>query len=183
MFTTMRAKVITVLAAAAVVGLSGLVGVGVLAQGGPPPPDATPGAVGVGGAVLGGIDPVAAPGYRLEVSETEWAAGAYVTMHTHPTANVVCVQAGALGFSLQQGAASVTRAGDGERPESTEQLALDAEVVLDPRDCVIFDQYAAHTVHTAWNASDGPTRLWAADLYEIGKPFTTFVDERGTPVP
>ena len=25
--------------------------------------------------------------------------------------------------------------------------------------------------------------LWEAHLYKLGEPFTTFVDERGTPVP
>jgi hypothetical protein len=167
-----------------VVTLLGLLMASALAQeGGPPPPDATPGAVGVSGVALGGIDPVAAPGYRLEVTELEWEPGAYVTRHTHPIAIVVCVQEGALGFAIQQGAATVTRGGTADAPGSPEPLELDTEVVLEPRDCITFDEFAAHTAHTAWNASDGTTVTWEADLLKIGEPFTTFVDAMGTPVP
>jgi hypothetical protein len=165
------------------VALTNLITAGALAWGGPPPPDATPGASGVTGAVLGSIDPVAAPGHRLVLSESVWAPDAYVTSHTHPIAEVFCVQAGALGFAIQHGAATVTRGGTGETPETTEPVALNTEVVLEPRDCVAFDEFAAHTIHTAWNASDEPTVLWEADLLKIGEPYTTFVDEHGTPVP
>ena len=167
---------------ALLVALLGLIAAGALAQGGPPP-DAEPGSVGFQSAILGGVDPVVAPGYRLVLVEVALDPGAYATSHTHPTAIVVCVQSGALGFAIQHGAATVTRGGSGEMPETTEPLALDAEVVLQPRDCVAFDQYAAHTVHTAWNASDETTVLWEADLLKIGEPFTTFVDELGTPLP
>jgi hypothetical protein len=167
-----------------VLTLLGLITASALAQeGGPPPADATPGAVGVTGAILGGIDPAVAPGYRLEMSEIVWEPGAYVTRHTHPLAEVVCVQAGALGFALQQGAATVTRGGTGDTPESSEPIALNTEVVAEPRDCIAFDEFAVHTAHTAWNASDETTVLWAADLLKIGEPYTTFVDEMGTPVP
>jgi hypothetical protein len=166
-----------------IVALLSLISAGVLAQGGPPPPDAPPGAVGVSGAILGGIDPAVSPGYRLEMSEIVWDPDAYVTRHTHPLAEVVCVQEGALGFALQNGAATVMRGGTGEAPETTEPIALDTEVTLEPRDCIAFDEFAAHTVHTAWNASDETTVLWAADLLKIGEPYTTFVDEMGTPVP
>ena len=167
----------------AVVVVAGFVSASAFARVAQPPPDATPGAVGVAGALLGGLDPAAAPGYRLELVETVWEPGAYVTMHTHPTAIVVCVQSGALGFAIQHGAATVTRGGSGEAPETTEPLELNTEVVLEPRDCVAFDHFAVHTVHTAWNASDGPTVLWEADLFAPDQPFTTFVDEHGTPIP
>jgi hypothetical protein len=167
-----------------VLTLLGLLSAGTLAQeGGPPPPDATPGRVGVSGAVLGGIEPVAAPGFRLEISETTWEPGSYVTRHTHPLALVVCVKEGALGFAIHEGAATLTRGGTGDSPEATEPLELETEVVLEPRDCIAFDEFAAHTIHSAWSASDEPTVTWEADLVQIGEPFTTFVDEMGTPVP
>jgi hypothetical protein len=132
--------------------------------------------------MLGGVEPAIVPGYRLEIFETEWEPGAYVTMHTHPTTIVVCVVSGSLGFSIQQGAATLTRGGTGETPESTKPLDLNVEYVLEPRDCVAFDHFAVHTVHTAWNASDETTVLWEADLFKIDEPFTTFVNEQGTPV-
>jgi hypothetical protein len=51
------------IAVAAVVVLLGLVGVGAFARSAQPPPDATPGSVGFGRALLGEIDPaVAVPG-------------------------------------------------------------------------------------------------------------------------
>ena len=55
--------------------------------------------------------------------------------------------------------------------------------MLEPRDCVAFDKFAAHTVHMAWNASDNTAVNWEGRLQETGEPFATFVDERGTPVP
>src|SRR5687767_7867943 len=75
----------------AAVGILLAISIGVAAQGGPPPADAPPGDVGFQGAVLGGIDPVAAPGYRLVLAESVFEPGAYVTSHFHPTAIVVCV--------------------------------------------------------------------------------------------
>jgi hypothetical protein len=184
MFPAIPTKLPQFVASGLIVVLLGLITVGALAQeGGPPPPDATPGAVGVSGPVLGELDPVAAPGYRLRMVETVFAPGAYVTRHVHPTAIIVCVQSGALGFAIENGAATVTRGGTGETPEATEPLELNAEVVLEPRDCVAYDEFAAHTVHTAWNAGDGETVLWEAHLHKADEPFTTFVDAQGTPVP
>ncbi len=162
--------------------LLGVAGVAVLAQDGPPPA-ATPGAAGIVGVPLGAIDPVAAPGHRLQVVELTWAPGAYATRHSHPTALVTCVQEGALGFRLDAGAATLTRAGTAATPEAAEPLEPNAEVVLGPRDCVAFDEFAAHSEHTGWNAGDGELVLWEARLLDPAQPFTTYVDEMGTPVP
>jgi hypothetical protein len=154
---------------------------GTIAQeGDSPPADATPGSIGVSGAVLGAVAPIAAPGYSLEMFLMEWAPGAYVTAHTHPMAFVTCVESGALGFTLQAGSATLTRAASPEQPE---QLQLNVEAVLGPRDCVAVDNEATRTIHTARNAADGTTVAWEADLYKLGEPPTTFVDEMGTPVP
>jgi hypothetical protein len=154
-----------------------------LAQGEPPAPNATPGAVGITGVPLGGIDPSAAPGYRLEIVELTWEPGAYATRHFHPTALITCVQEGALGFVLQDGAASVTRGGTADAPGKPEPLELNTEVVLEPRDCITFDEFATHMEHTGWNASDGTTVLWEARLLDPEQPFTTYVDAMGSPVP
>lgn len=164
-------------------GLVGLIATGALARSAQPPPNATPGSVGFGNVALGGIDPVVAPGYRLEMRENTFAPGAYVTRHTHPTAIIVCVQSGALGFAIQAGAATVTRGGTGATPEATEPLAVGVDIVLEPRDCVAFDEYAAHTEHTGWNASDGTTVVWETRLLKMGEPYTTFLGAQGTPVP
>ena len=161
----------------------GLIAAGTLAQGEPPPADATPGAVSITGVPLGGFDPVAAPGYRLEVVELTWEPGAYATRHSHPTALITCVQEGALGFVLHHGAASLTRGGTADAPGSPEPLELETEVVLEPRDCISFDEFASHMEHTGWNASDGTTVLWEARLLDPEQPFTTYVNAQGTPVP
>ena len=155
---------------------------GVLAQSGPPA-DATPGAVGITGVPLGGLDPVAVPGYRFEVVELTWEPGAYATRHSHPTALITCVQEGALGFLLEHGAASVIRGGTADAPGSPEPLELDTEVILEPRDCIVFDEFASHMEHTGWNASERTTVLWEARLLDPEQPFTTYVNEMGTPVP
>ena len=55
--------------------------------------------------------------------------------------------------------------------------------MLNPRDRVAFDHFAAHTEHTGWNASDGPTVLLEARLLKTNEPFTTYLDDQGTPVP
>jgi hypothetical protein len=158
---------------------AGLGATGVWARGAQPPPDATPGPVGFQGTILSGIDTTVAPGYRLVTAESVFDPGAYVTQHTHPTAIVVCVQSGALGFAIQQGTASITRGG----ADVSETLELNTDVVLEPRDCVAFDHFAAHTAHTGWNASDGQTVLWEARLLKTDEPFTVFVNDQGTPVP
>jgi hypothetical protein len=166
-----------------IVVLLGVVGATSLAQADRPPADATPGAVGITGVPLGALEPVAAPGYRLEIVELTWEPGAYATRHFHPTALITCVQKGALGFVLQHGAATLTRGGTADAPGSPEPLELDTEVVLEPRDCIAFDEFASHMEHTGWNASDGTTVLWEARLLDPDQPFTTYVDAMGTPVP
>ena len=174
----MRRLAIVVSLTLAVISLLSL---GVFAQE-RPAADATPGAVGVSGVPLGAIDPVAAPGYRLQVVELTWDPGAYATRHFHPTALITCVQEGSLGFVLQHGAASVTRGGTADAPGEPEPLALDTEVILQPRDCIAFDEFASHMEHTGWNAGDGPLILWEARLLNPDQPFTTYVNDLGTPV-
>ena len=161
----------------------GLMTTGTLAQDDRPPAEATPGAVGISAVPLGGLEPVAAPGYRLDVVELTWGPGAYATRHSHPTALVTCVQEGALGFVLHHGQAMLTRGGTTDAPGSPEPLGLETEVVLEPRDCIAFDEFAVHMEHSGWNAGDGPLSLWEARLLDPEQPFTTYVDAMGTPVP
>jgi hypothetical protein len=171
------------LAGGLMIALLSLIAGSVLAQSSRPPADATPGAAGITGVPLGGIDPIAAPGYRFEVVEPTWEPGAYATRHFHPTALITCVQEGALGFVLEHGAATLTRGGTADAPGSPEPLQLNSEVVLEPRDCIAFDEFASHMEHTGWNASEGKTVLWEARLLDPDQPFTTYVDAMGTPVP
>ena len=171
-----------ILFASLAVALLGLMSTGVLAQGGPPPADAEPGAPGVSAVVLSGLDPVVAGGQGLEMREFTWAPGSYVTPHTHPAAFLICVQSGAIGFSIQSGAAVVTRAGGAGTPVAAEPLAVGDEVVLQPRECVAVDEAAARTIHTAWNASDETSVTIETYLFARDQPGRTFVDAEGTPV-
>src|SRR5687768_2247091 len=124
-----------------IVILLSAIGVTALAQSERPPADATPGAVGITGIPLGGLEPVAAPGYRLEVVELTWEPGAYATRHFHPTALITCVQEGVLGFVLHHGDAMLIRGGMADAPGQPEPLELETEVVLEPRDCITFDEF------------------------------------------
>lgn len=158
-----------------------------------PPPDAAPGAVGFQGAILAAIDASVAPGYQLQLAQSVFEPGAFVTSHTHPTAILVCVQSGALGFALQHGSATVTRFTQTAIPTANDpllsgdtvvrqQLLPGTEITLQPRDCVSFDHFVQHTSHTGWNASDGETVLIEARLVKTGEQFTTFIDAGGNPV-
>jgi hypothetical protein len=145
--------------------------------------DTEPGESGISNAVLGAVLPVAAPGYRLQMTELVWEPNAYSTSHSHPLAQVACVMEGQLAMTLQEGAATLTRGGTGSTPVSTEPVPLNQEIVLGPRDCVSYDEYAVHTVHTVWNAKKGTTRMWMADLVKIGEPYITYEPAESTPIP
>jgi hypothetical protein len=75
------------------------------------------------------------------------------------------------------------RAHDAGTPAATEALTVDQPITYGPGDCVAFDEDAAHTVHTAWNAGSEPVVLWEAHLYRAGEAATTFTDMQGTPTP
>jgi hypothetical protein len=173
----------SILFASLVVALFGLATAGVLAQSGPPPADAEPGGPGISFVVLSGLDPVAAGGQGLEMREYTWAPGSYVTPHTHPAAFLICVQVGAVGFSIQSGAAVVTRGVGTGTPVASEPMAVGDEVVLEPRDCVAVDDYAGRTIHTVWNASDETSISIETYLFDRDLPGRTFVDAQGTPIP
>jgi hypothetical protein len=147
--------------------------------------DATPvlpqGAVGITAAVLGAISPSAAPGYELQVFRSEWGPGSSISMHTHPGSLVSCVESGTLSFAIQEGAAAVIRARGAGTPAPTEAMTPDQPITYGPGDCVAFDEDAAHTIHTAWNAGDAPVVLWEAHLYKSSEKATTYVDEHGMP--
>lgn len=155
---------------------------GVLAQE-PPPADATPGAQGISVAVLSGLDPARAGGQGLEMREFTWEPGSYATPHTHPAAFIICTQSGALGFSIQSGAAVVTRSTGIGTPTAAEPMAVGDAVVLAPRDCVAVDQTEPGTIHTAWNASEEPTITIETYLFDRDLPGRTFVNTQGTPIP
>jgi hypothetical protein len=166
------------------IAVPAMIAAGALAQGGAPPADAEPGAPGISFVVLSGLDPAVAGGYGMEMREYTWAPGSYVTPHTHPAAFLICVQSGAVGFSIQSGAAVVTRAGERvATPSAAEPMAVGDEVVLEPRDCVAVDETPDGTIHTVWNASDETSITIETYLFDRDRPGRTFVNAQGTPVP
>ena len=108
------------------------------------------------------------------MTQLVWEPGAVAIAHSHPIAQVACVQSGSLGMTLEKGAATVTRGGSGTGPASIEPMPLNTPVVIGPRDCIAYDEFAEHTVHTVWNASSGTTVLWMSDLVKKGEPYTEF---------
>ena len=87
-----------------------------------------------------------------------------------------------VGFVCSR-AATLTRGGTADAPGEPESLALDTEVFLEPRDCIAFDEFTSHMEHTGWNAGDGLLILWEARLLDPNQPFTTYVNDLGTPQP
>ena len=135
-------------------------------------------AVGVTAAVLGTAEPVTAPGQVLRLVRSTWAPGATVDAQTHPGALISFVDSGAHGFTLLEGTAHVTRAAVAGTPGPPDEVAIGAEVVLNPGDVLVIDEQA---VHSHRNASDGPTVLLEAQLYAAGEPAAHF--QEATPVP
>jgi quercetin dioxygenase-like cupin family protein len=138
----------------------------------------TGGAVGVTAAVLGTAEPAAAAGQVLRLVRSTWAPGATVDAQTHPGTLISFVDSGAHGFTLLEGTARVTRAAVAGTPGPTEEVAVGAEVVLNPGDVLVIDQDA---VHSHRNASDGETVLLEAQLYAVGEPAAHFSE--ATPAP
>ena len=135
-------------------------------------------AVGVTAAVLGTAEPAGAAGQVLRLVRSTWAPGATVDAQTHPGALISFVDSGAHGFTLLEGTARVTRAAVAGTPGPTEEVAIGAEVVLNPGDVLVIDQEA---VHSHRNASDGETILLEAQLYAADEPAAHFME--ATPVP
>ena len=167
------------------IGLLGMIGASVMAQGGPPPTDAEPGSPGISFVVLSDLEPAAAGGLVMDMRRYTWEPGSYVTPHTHPgAAFIVCVDTGSVGFSIQSGGAVVTRPDDGEDSNMmSEPMAVGDEVILEPGDCVAADELADSTIHTVWNVGDEAATTIETYLYDREQPGRIFVDEHGTPVP
>jgi hypothetical protein len=111
-----------------------------------------------------------------------WDPGSYVTAHTHPAAFLICVQSGAVGFSIQSGAAVVSRRGEtAATPVANTPMAPGDEVVLEPRECVSVN--ADDTIHTVWNAGDETATTIETYLFDRAQPGRTFVNAEGTPIP
>ena len=118
--------------------------------------------------------PQAAPRQRLVLSRLTVEPGGIGPAHVHPGMTVAYVETGALGWTILQGAATVTRA-DGTVEQVTEP---GTEVVLGEGDAVAYDGYVAHG---ARGAADYPTVVLNARLVEAEKPMIIPTNDQGTP--
>jgi mannose-6-phosphate isomerase-like protein (cupin superfamily) len=131
-----------------------------------------PGAVGAMPAVLGQVEPAAAPGQLLQLVRLELAPDGSINAHTHPGTIVVCLESGSAIFGVLEGTATVTRSATVATPEAAEQLTANTETVLGPGDCLTFD--ATQTIHNL-RGNGEPAVFWQAQLYAAGEKPTTFL--------
>src|SRR5262249_4717529 len=89
--------------------------------------------------------PAIAPGKVLGLYRVTFAPGGFVTLHAHPGASLIYVESGTLGYTLQRGQATLTRAAAAGTPGPTEQLTPGVEVLAQPGDS-LFEQQGVHHV-------------------------------------
>ena len=138
-----------------------------------PEAPASGGAVGVVIEPLGRGSPDSAPGHDLSLLRVTFEPGGSIARHHHPGALVLTVEAGTLGYTLEEGQASIARATTDGTPGPVEPLTPGVEATLTAGDS-LFEQ---GVVHSARNAGDEPAVVWIAGLMEAGQPFTIFHEE------
>jgi quercetin dioxygenase-like cupin family protein len=117
--------------------------------------------------------PMQAEGYSLMLVRVTFAPGGSIGLHTHPGSLTLSIESGALLFSVQEGEMDVVRAPVNGTAVASERLTPGDETVLQPGDSL----FEHGMVHSASNASDGPTSVLIAGLMRTGEPFTQCVAE------
>lgn len=138
--------------------------------------DATPapmGAVGVTIQLMGGGQPISAPGLDLTLRRTTIAPGGRLPAHSHPGAHVIVVEAGTWGYTPLGGTAQLMRAGATEPPVPGETLPFGTEVILTAGDWLFVEE----PQDDIRNAGEDDVVLLVAALATIGEPFTTFLSD------
>lgn len=138
--------------------------------------DATPapmGAVGVTIQLMGGGQPISAPGLGLTLRRTTIAPGGRLPAHSHPGAHVIVVEAGTWGYTPLGGTAQLMRAGATEPPVPGETLPFGTEVILTAGDWLFVEE----PQDDIRNAGEDDVVLLVAALATIGEPFTTFLSD------
>jgi hypothetical protein len=130
--------------------------------------------------VLGGLEPVQAPGQELYLLRVTFAPGGGVTAHVHPGATIYHLAAGELRFTLLEGEARVVRSVNGAPAADTataaEAIPVGEEITLTAGDSVYYDGAA---VQTERNDGDVPAVVLVSNLRGADEPARQFVD--GTP--
>ena len=126
-------------------------------------------------------DPSLAPGMVLELGRLTWEPGFTIAMHTHPAIDVIYVLSGEVAWSVEDGAAEVTRAAVAGTPVPAEALEPGGEAVVGPGDAITFDYPKTGLYHAARVVSDVPVVMLLATIYDPNQPLTVYREEAGTP--
>jgi quercetin dioxygenase-like cupin family protein len=114
-----------------------------LRQGGTPAPVT---ATGVSTQVLGSMEAPTAPGETLSLRRIVFEPGSSLDPHTHPGVTIYWIESGTLGFTLLDGEASITRAGDvaiAATPAAAAPVPVGTEISATTGDVLTFDATAA----------------------------------------
>ncbi len=142
------------------------------AQEATPTPSPT-GATGTTAALMGVGQPVAAPGLELSLRRITIAPGGRVPAHSHPSALVIFVESGSMGYTTLGGTAQLTRAATVGTPTPAEAMPVGTEVILSPGDWL----FAEDPQGDVRNAGDDDMVLLISGLTRVGEPFTTFMTD------
>ncbi|HET7092265.1 MAG TPA: cupin domain-containing protein, partial [Thermomicrobiales bacterium] len=122
---------------------------------------------------LGRSVPVSAGKAALLLRVT-YAPGAHIPPHTDPGTGVWVVHQGAIGFTVRQGEAVITRAGT----DAAARLGPGAEVILNVGDTA---SYGPDNVHTSRNAGDAPAVILIGGVYAEEQPLVRPAGAAGAP--
>jgi quercetin dioxygenase-like cupin family protein len=141
-------------------------------------PAASPpaGPVGVTSVLIGGGEPVAAPGHELTLRRVTIAPGGSIPAHTHPGALVIVGESGIWEYTPQGGTGRLSRGAVAGTPSPAEDLTVETELILHAGDVLYVEEPAADIR----NAGDEPVVLLIAGLTRFGEPFTAVME--GTPM-
>ncbi len=102
--------------------------------------------------VLGRGASAVVPDRELLLRRRTFAPGASTTPHPADGPVVLAVESGAVGFTVVEGAAQLTRATAAGTPGPTEAVAAGTEAILTAGDAVFYDEGVVHVVR---NTGDG----------------------------
>ena len=124
--------------------------------------------------------PDAAPGQVLQLVRYTIPPNTLLPVHIHPGMQVVVVESGTLHYTVLEGRATVTRAGDVGTPPVTDQLTSGQETDFGPGDRFV---ESAGMVHFGENRTDEPVILLVASLFEAGVPLSTLIESSPVATP
>lgn len=124
-----------------------------------------------------GKTPVGDGSQTLIQARVIFGTGGSIGAHTHPGVLVLTVESGRFGFTpVGDGEMTINRAATADTESVAEQMALNAESVVNPGDWFV----ETGMVHTGVNLADEPTTVLLTGLITTGEPLTSCVDEDAT---